>query len=123
MICTACYGMLRGQDGRQWRGTFDLYFDHHTFRWELERSAEMGCTICRTIRYNVKKLELMDGSLPPEYQGLKNRGRFVCAFLSEIHEGQGVYRLDFKLWDQRRLGTFLLKQTSKIISRQSKYSS
>lgn len=39
----------------------------------------------------------------------------MCAFLSEIHERQGLYRLDFKLWDQRRLGTFLLKQTSKSI--------
>lgn len=112
MICAVCYRMLRGQDGRQWRGTFDLHFDHQTTKSGLVLSAEMGCCICRTISYELS--QLYQGDTYP-----KDRGRFITAFLSEVpevHEQRGLYRLDFKLSDSRRLGTFLLQQTSKYRS-------
>ncbi|KAI9774261.1 MAG: hypothetical protein M1840_004155 [Geoglossum simile] len=111
MICAACYGMLRGQDKRQWRGTFDLHFDHHTHRWELERSAEIGCCICRSIQYELRKFDHTGGPSPDEYRDPTRQGSFISAFLSEVHEKQGLYRLDFKLHDSRSLGTFLLQQT------------
>lgn len=54
MICATCYCLLRGQTGRQWRGTWDLHFDHQKDRVELQRSAEMGCCICRSIWYRFR---------------------------------------------------------------------
>ena len=55
MICATCYCMLRGQSGRQWRGTFDLHFEHQPNWQSLQLSAEMGCYICRGIWHELLK--------------------------------------------------------------------
>jgi hypothetical protein len=49
MICDTCFKMLRGQDGRIWKGTYDLNFNHHTQMKDLRRSADMHCGICRVL--------------------------------------------------------------------------
>lgn len=41
MICNVCYGMLRGQVGRQFKGSFDVSFDHQANLGSLQKSAEM----------------------------------------------------------------------------------
>lgn len=46
--------MLRGQVGRQWMGTWDLYFNHHKNKEELKKSADMGCCICSSIYHNMR---------------------------------------------------------------------
>jgi hypothetical protein len=48
MLCETCHGMLRGQDGRLWKGTYDLDFNHHTKMKDLHRSAT-HCGICRVL--------------------------------------------------------------------------
>jgi hypothetical protein len=57
MICSVCYSMLRGHQGAQWRGTYDLHFDHHVDPVELQKSADMSCCICRSILCEIKRLE------------------------------------------------------------------
>jgi hypothetical protein len=49
MICATCFKMLRGQDGRIWKGTYDLNFNHHTQMKDLRRSADTHCGICRIL--------------------------------------------------------------------------
>ena len=136
MICRVCYGVLRGHQGSQWRGTFDLHFDHHTSRQELENSAEMSCVICRSLSYELKRLEkreekqaaaiwdgvstyirlLLWGELDTKVIESQNQKRFLSAYLSKVH-GLGkhaIYRLDFKLRDSERVGTFALQQIGRF---------
>jgi hypothetical protein len=49
MLCATCYGMLRGHQGRQWRGTYDIHFTHHASAEDLAKSADVGCCICRVL--------------------------------------------------------------------------
>ncbi|KAH7138293.1 hypothetical protein B0J11DRAFT_11772 [Dendryphion nanum] len=49
MLCSVCYCMIRGHAGRQWRGSGDFQFGHHTTSVSLEQSAGLGCFICRII--------------------------------------------------------------------------
>lgn len=49
MLCDVCFRMLRGQDGRVWKGTYDLHFNHHSSWGSLRRSADMNCGICRVL--------------------------------------------------------------------------
>lgn len=49
MICNTCFKMLRGQDGRIWKGTYDLNFTHHTQMTDLCHSADEHCGICRVL--------------------------------------------------------------------------
>jgi hypothetical protein len=134
MICAVCYGVLRGHQGSQWRGTFDLHFDHHANRRELQKSASMSCCICRSIWFQLSQLEqkwsgagvwdriyntlrrMMWGDvLRIKHLDSKDRSRFISAYLSENYgDGEddrlnGTYRLDFKLKDTETIGTFVLK--------------
>ncbi|KAF2446693.1 HET-domain-containing protein [Karstenula rhodostoma CBS 690.94] len=134
MICTTCYCMLRGQTGRQWRGTFDIHFNHHQTLYSLERSATMSCCICRIIwdelteKYQGTKLakvlqkNLRTSSnvdhlleLHRKQTDSERQVQFVRAFLSELQGGQDndLYRLDFRLVesDSKRLATFLLEKS------------
>jgi hypothetical protein len=125
--------MLRGQTGRQWRGTFDLHFNHHSDLYSLERSARMGCCICRIIwdeltehsqGQNLAKAiqRRLRSPRDPDPQlnstetnsTLQQQSYFVRAFLSHIHGQRSLYRLDFRLvdFDSKILATFLLEQTS-----------
>jgi hypothetical protein len=134
MICTTCYCMLRGQNGRQWQGTYDLHFSHHSTVYSLERSAAMGCCICRVIWDELTENEqgekfakvLQKHLRSPSYldrllgtlqatDGAERSIYFVRAFLSELSSPRGLYRLDFRLVDSdsKRLATFVLEQTRK----------
>jgi hypothetical protein len=121
MICQTCYRMLRGPRGRRWRGTYDLQFDHHTDRIDLQRSSELstvGCCICRKVWNELQSIELdYDGvqqsGKPRSYRVGKARKRFISAFLAEVPRQRGLYRLDFKFGNPpKRLATFLLQQTT-----------
>lgn len=41
--------MLRGQEGRRWKGTYDLHFEHHRNAESLMQSVAMDCNICRVL--------------------------------------------------------------------------
>lgn len=146
MICSVCYRMLRGQEGRQWRGTFDLHFAHHRSKSSLILSADMGCCFCSGLWTEMLLLPTAD-TYP------KSPGHFVTAFLcgisshtSTLHQSHttanhavattedyvrrlarvhirdggaslvdflSLYRLEFKLNETRRLGSFLLRPAGK----------
>lgn len=135
MICNVCYGVLRGHQGDQWRGTFDLQFDHQFNRLELQKSASTNCCICRSIFCELLRIEkknprvasraeegwysyafrLISGRyLRNSRQTLSDKSRpLISAYLSEVYglkQGE-VYRLDLKLRDSEGLGTFVLKET------------
>jgi hypothetical protein len=132
MICAVCYGMLRGHEGSQWRGTFDLQFDHQVNRLELKNSADMSCCICRSLLHELTRLEqkgrvgdgayswvlriIMGEWFRVKQIDLKRQRRFINAYLSELYgpEYRGVYRLDFKLRDSESVGTFVLQQIGEI---------
>lgn len=130
MICAVCYGMLRGHQKSQWRGTFDLHFDHQVNRLELKKSADMSCAICRSILHELSRVEEKDqksvisvvgeaflgflsGDVFRHQMHLdKAREALISAYLSELYgqEEPSVYRLDFKRRDSARVGTFVLQQ-------------
>lgn len=130
MICGVCYGVLRGHQGSQWKGTYDLHFDHHRNRLELERSVSMSCCICRTILAELSQVEqkrvgkttrvwnrvysslvrVFFGEwfrLGQRYYQIQNH--FISAYLSEVYDG--LYRLDFKARNSDNVGTFVLQKT------------
>jgi hypothetical protein len=49
MLCQICWLMLRGQEGRQWKGSYDLYFVHHRNVDSLIQSAGSDCNICMIL--------------------------------------------------------------------------
>lgn len=127
MICSVCYDMLRGHQGVQWRGTFDLHFDHQTDRQHLKKSARMSCVICRSLLTELSRLEKkrQKGFIERFWKDLNalfrraavnqlgpERITFTSAYLSEIYEPgmQGMYRLDFKVQDKKPVGTFVLQR-------------
>jgi len=129
MICETCYCMLRGQVGRQWRGSYDVHFNHSTLK-NLENSKLMGCPICRIIWDEVTEKDygekfgrvlqkhLRAGSSDLARRGQASEVKFVRAFLSEVMSYHGLYRLDFRLLDtpgSKNVATFLLEQTSEYL--------
>jgi hypothetical protein len=133
MICQVCSLMLRWQKGRQWRGTFDLHFQHHSNRRELQKSADMGCSICEVLweELNRQDLNIQRGyiySLADLYHTLYKiiSGKSCQAETKLVDEGKGftraglshvrgpgwigVYRLDFNYCQNaKHLGTFVLE--------------
>jgi hypothetical protein len=122
--------MLRGQIGRQWRGTYDVHFNHSTLKG-LENSWLMGCCICRIIwdeitekehgekfgRWLQKHLRAASSDLDSRHSE-SSQIKLVRAFLSEVENRQGLYRLDFRLLDysgSKRVATFLLEHTSESV--------
>jgi hypothetical protein len=125
MICAVCYGLLRGQEGRQWRGTFDLIFDHHANLLGLKRSADMNCRICRSVFGELlqraemsseeRKWPIGDWGARISSKERSGRAGLITAYLSEVYESKQdlkAYRLDLKLRSER-VGTFVLQQTGK----------
>lgn len=111
MICAVCHRMLRGHEGRTWRGTYDLHFHHHENVLELHKSADMGCCICRVIWDEVSRLK------QAEKKANNKEPCFIRAGLSRIRGWDGVYRLDFKLrTTEIPVGTFVLKQAGEFLS-------
>lgn len=139
MICAVCYGVLRGHQGSQWRGTFDLHFDHQINRVELQKAATMSCAICRSILQELTLVEQKDrkscidawgetlryfisGDVFRHQMHLdKARIPLISAYLSEVYvkNKPWIYRLDFKAKDYKRVGTFLLQQTGDFPARRS----
>jgi hypothetical protein len=114
MICDVCNGMLHWHEGSQWRGMFDLHFDHHADERSLKDSVDKLCGICRNI-WRELPLEPEDRSSSPGVHGeVEAQSPFISAYLSQpFGVGQeGVYRLDFKLKDTERVGSFVLQQRS-----------
>ncbi|KAF2643375.1 hypothetical protein P280DRAFT_251244 [Massarina eburnea CBS 473.64] len=110
MICDTCFRMLRGQEGRIWKGTYDLHFVHHTNGETFCQSAKMSCGICRVL------LEELELKCRTEATPLKFAELSITASLSrpprEPHLYH-LYQLDFKLKcdNIRSKRTFLLKET------------
>lgn len=121
--------MLRGQVGRQWRGTYDLHFDHHHSIKTLEASHNMGCGICRIlyeefIASSQKDIGPSDEEQAPNglrnhevETGLSARSTALLCIIHDI-EYHDVFRLDLKLeWargdDHQGIikRTFVLKQS------------
>lgn len=117
--------MLRGQVGRQWRGTYDLHFDHHDSIETLKASHGMGCGICQVLYeellagaesnlcldYKIDKEQTPDESGYNETEA--DLSAHSTALLGVIHDikDDDVFRLDFKLdW-------ILGEQTSRIMRR------
>lgn len=147
MLCSVCYGVLRGHQGSQWRGTFDLHFDHQVDEAGLRNSAAapVKCCICRSLlnelpavkRHDRKQQNKRVKALRRLYKFFDrwfwggraqlntaeetNQAAFISAYLSELPElehitsrpgtlSNKIYRLDFKLRDSERIGTFVLDQ-------------
>ncbi|KAF2649660.1 HET-domain-containing protein [Lophiostoma macrostomum CBS 122681] len=125
MLCDLCFRMLRRQDGRIWKGTWDLHFKHHNNIRNLQESAAMHCGICRVLWSDLKDKLDKDGI------DLNNMGTLspvprseifsVTASLSILNhplstedEDMELYRLDFKLRFEniRSQRTFVLRKTS-----------
>lgn len=50
MVCTVCRDMLQSQEGRTWKGTYDLRYRLDVTVKNLElRSVEENCGICRAL--------------------------------------------------------------------------
>jgi hypothetical protein len=112
MLCEACFRMLRGQDRRVWKGTYDLNYRHHDHGRDLASSARMHCGICRVLCEElVSKLE---SSVEIETLPLA-----IEASVSVLDHPrvQHLYRLEFKLrCDRVRCRrTFVLKRTGRLL--------
>jgi len=133
MICDVCQGMLQGHKRKQWRGTFDLYFEHHPTRRRLTQSAKRKCCICRSLLSELLRIEEREQTVP---SGLLNQVRkwvlgvlwcesirgkqahaadqtvFTSASLSGIYAANRLvmYRLDVKVEDSKNVGTFVLQR-------------
>lgn len=103
--------MLRGQVGRQWKGTYDLHFNHHDSIKALKTSYATGCAICRLlfeeVVTNVKQdlgidLENNEGQASGKVATdsietiLSARSTAMLAIIDEF-EDDDIFRLDFKL--------------------------
>lgn len=109
MLCDVCFRMLRGQEGRIWKGTYDLHFKHHTTGKGLRRAAKMNCGICRVLYEELQPK--VDPATSIEQMELE-----VQASLSVLNDrAEDLYRLDFKLRCDRVRSrrTFVLKKCSK----------
>lgn len=127
MLCEICWRMLRGQVGRQWRGTYDLHFDHHNSIETLKTSYGMGCGICRVLYEEL--MASAEKDLGPDYESAEEQppdqlgndrsetglSAQSTALLGVIHdiEYDDVFRLDFKVeWALRDQTTNTVKRTS-----------
>lgn len=113
--------MLRGQQGSEWRGTYDLIFNHQANRQDMVKSAGESCIICRSLLVEITKLDENHGDTVISHNSAQSsivdngdRSTLTIAYLSEIYkEGYpGIYRLDFKLNGKKPVGTFVLNRVN-----------
>jgi len=116
--------MLRGQDRRLWKGTYDLHFEHHDTLESLKVSAGMNCGICRVLLEELTPSESeSEQDINPDYNateaGRPTANTFPTSTASlrvvdgfRDRSGHEIYRLDFALQqkDIRRKRTFVLNQ-------------
>lgn len=107
MLCEVCFCMLRGQEGRVWKGTYDLHFSHHMSMLALRRSAEIHCGICRVLLTELQ-------SHVPEGRLDEIPLDITASLFVPNPKVEHVYRLDFKMRSEqiRCQRTFMLKETS-----------
>jgi hypothetical protein len=126
MLCGTCFQMLRGQSHRQWKGTYDVHFEHHRNLSDLKKSAEeANCGICKPVYEQLQsKLQnvtnLTTSSLSEPYNKADSEGYTITASLSvvptnsassEVKQRQ-LYRLDSKIKHNEALiskRTFVLR--------------
>lgn len=113
MLCDKCWGMLRGHDGQQWKGTYNLNFKHHSSLEGLKASSALNCGICRVLE------EEWAVRLGGEPRLATDRFQSTAG-LSVVNDvdDKDIYRLDFKLTgtlsdtDFVHKKTFLLQEIS-----------
>lgn len=124
MLCDKCWGMLRGHEGRVWKGTCKLHFDQHQDLQNLQDSAERHCGICRKLLQEWRK---EDGAVDQQQIGSSEPSRETdstttepfssTASLSVVRDVDkyDLFRLDFDLkrGEKIRKRTFVLKQTGR----------
>jgi len=112
VLCGTCEYMLRGQGGRQWKGTYDLNYNHHDSVQKLEDSVIHKCAICRAISDELRsKLGSEQPSAAKELA--------ITACISEISSAgkYRLWRLDFKIRYDRDLKcqrVFIPKEISEL---------
>ncbi|KAF3015818.1 hypothetical protein E8E14_002512 [Neopestalotiopsis sp. 37M] len=103
--------MLRGQNQRLWKGTYDLHFTHHDSLEKLKISTTEFCGICQAIWEELKL------KLNPKEPNVAEK-LLITASISAIpgKETTQSWRLDFKInyaeISARR--TFVLKEISEL---------
>lgn len=131
MLCDKCWAMLRGHEGRVWKGTYILQFEHHQNLLALEDSANRHCSICRKLHEEWLREDdaaLAQPSPQPvgEVQSSDSEQRnetgisTIEPFSSEasismvrVDDVDRIFRLNFvlKSAQRRRTRTFVLKPT------------
>lgn len=121
--------MLRGQAGKQWKGTYELNFSHHESIRALKTSYDTGCSICRALFGEVVtyvrldlgiELDIIDDKALENLAIERMQSTALLTTIDEL-EDDDVFRLDFKLEfgsNGRPMEivkrTFLLKQIGTI---------
>jgi hypothetical protein len=100
--------MFRAQKGRQWKGTYDLQFQHHSTVKSLRSSFDGNCGICRVLYEDLKaEVEKIGDDL------IDDDDLESTTYISVLEED--AFRADFKLkyLGIRAQHTFILKVASK----------
>lgn len=109
--------MLEQHKNSRWKGSYDLFFEHHADKESLEISARQNCCICRTVcQIVVSKIpssQHENHDILSPTPGAWEDHWFTQASLFYVSKNES-YRLDFKLnrqYNFDRAGSFLLKPT------------
>jgi hypothetical protein len=116
MLCHTCWCMLRRQDGKQWRGTYDLHFNHHQLLRDLFSSMKMNCGICRVLFEELEhKIGFKLGDVEKGDERTVNIRAFL--FIPTPRENH-LYCLNFKFrYDTIQCQrAFVLRETGKSLS-------
>lgn len=119
MLCHTCWAMLRGHEGRVWKGTFDLHFSHHKTLKNLQDSAilGLGCSICRRLNEEWKKgdktTEAGDDGTNIDLETEPFSSTASLSLVRNTKKEDELFRLDFVLKSGRKMRkkTFVLVQT------------
>jgi hypothetical protein len=112
MLCDVCWFMLRGHERLVWRGTYDLDFRHHETAEALRKSAELKCSICRTLQ------DILEAGLSPaEISAIESLVITARLSLQNRDPRNTLYRLDFRLQGDalEKKRTFILKEIGWLI--------
>jgi hypothetical protein len=61
--------MLQRQEGRVWKGTYNLVYNHHTSYESLQESVKQNCGICRALHEEFEtKVKVADAEVESEPQ-------------------------------------------------------
>jgi hypothetical protein len=101
--------MMRGQEGRIWKGTYDLQFNHHKNVGDLRSSAKINCGVCRVL---LEELKLRGGK---DMKWDEPSISITASLFVPNPEVDQVYCLDFRMrYGQLQCQrSFVLKETGK----------